>query len=79
MQHDDKKLLIDVTLLGIMKKKPDETIDDVLLMLSETGMFSLKEAKAVLKTLRKELYIADGALTVKGMLRAKEAEANFKQ
>ena len=79
MQHDDKKLLMDVTLLGIMKKKPDETIDDVLLMLSETGMFSLKEAKAVLKTLRKELYIADGALTVKGMLRAKEAEANFKQ
>ena len=79
MQGNDQELLMDVTLLGIMKKNPDESVEDVILMLSETGMYTLKEAKAVLKALRKERFIVDGALSVKGMLRAKEAEANFKQ
>ena len=76
---DELQLLCDVTLLGILKKEPQETIDDVLLMLAETGMYTLKEAKAVLKRLRKEGYVQHGTLTIKGMLRAKEAEQKFSQ
>jgi hypothetical protein len=77
MHDDELQLLADVTLLGILKKEPDESIDDVLLILCETGMYTLKEAKAVLKHLRKNGYVVNGALTVKGMLRAKEAEMKF--
>ena len=79
INEEDWPLLMDVTLLGILKKEPSETLDEVLLVLVDTGMYTLKEAKAVLKRLRKEGYVQHGALTVKGMLRAKEAEQKFRQ
>ncbi|WP_294951347.1 hypothetical protein [Sulfurovum sp.] len=79
MNNDDIDLLKKVTLLGIMKKKPDETLNDVTVMLVDTGMYDMKEAKQILKVLKAEKYLADGQLTLKGITEAKAAEAMFKQ
>ncbi|AKF25220.1 hypothetical protein YH65_07285 [Sulfurovum lithotrophicum] len=79
MNTDDKELLKQVTLLGIMKKKPDETLNDVMVMLVDTGMYSMKEAKQIFKELKADKYLVDGCLTLKGITEAKAAEAMFKQ
>jgi hypothetical protein len=79
MNAEDKKILKQVTLLGIYKKKPDETLNDVRVMLVDTGMYDMKEAKQVFKMLKEEYYLLDGALTLKGITAAKEAEEMFKQ
>ncbi|WP_041672731.1 hypothetical protein [Sulfurovum sp. NBC37-1] len=79
MNTDDKELLKQVTLLGIMKKKPDETLNDVMVMLVDTGMYSMKEAKQVFKELKADKYLVDGQLTLKGITEAKAAETMFKQ
>lgn len=76
---NDDDIIKKVTLLGIYKKKPDETLTDVMLMLADTGMYGLKEAKQVFKQLKAEQYLVDGQLTVKGITEAKAAEALFKQ
>jgi len=68
-----------VTLLGILKKKPDETLDEVMHMLVDTGMYTLKEAKGIFKSLKHEKYLVEGQLTLKGITAAKEAETLFKQ
>lgn len=67
-----------VLLLAIYKKKADESINDVLLILENTRVFSLKEGKAYLKNLKKSNYIKDGSLTVVGEIKAKEIEQEFK-
>ncbi len=79
MNSDDIELLQQVTLLGILNKKPDETLKDVQVMLVGTGMYDMKEAKQIFKKLKAEKYLVDGALTLKGLTAAKEAEAMFKQ
>ena len=79
MNEEDKKLLKQVTLLGIMKKKPDETLNEVMVSLVDTGMYTMKEAKQVFKELKGEKYLSDGVLTLKGITAAKEAEAMFRQ
>ena len=79
MNAEDKEILKQVTLLGIYKKKPDETLNDVRVMLVDTGMYDMKEAKQIFKELKEEHYLLDGALTLKGITAAKEAEAMFKQ
>jgi len=79
MNTDDKELLKQVTLLGIMKKKPEETLNDVMVMLVDTGMYSMKEAKQIFKELKADKYLVDGQLTLKGITEAKAAEAMFKQ
>ena len=79
LNSDDKKLLRQVTLLGIMKKKPDETLNDVMVMLVDTGMYTMKEAKQVFKELKADKYLVDGQLTLKGITEAKAAEEMFKQ
>jgi len=79
MNTDDKELLKQVTLLGIMKKKPDETLNDVMVMLVDTGMYTMKEAKQVFKELKADKYLVDGQLTLKGITEAKAAETMFKQ
>ena len=79
MNEEDKTLLKQVTLLGIMKKKPDETLNDVMVSLVDTGMYTMKEAKQIFKALKAEGYLSEGALTLKGITAAKEAEAMFKQ
>jgi polyhydroxyalkanoate synthesis regulator phasin len=67
-----------VLLLGIYTKAEDESIQDVLLKLEETGMFTLKEAKKFLKELKEEGYLEGSRLTLKGVERAKEIEQEFK-
>ncbi len=79
MNEEDKKLLKQVTLLGIMKKKPDERLNDVMVSLVDTGMYTMKEAKQIFKMLKEEQYLKEGSLTLKGITAAKEAEAMFKQ
>lgn len=75
----EEELLKKVTLLGILKKKPDETLNDVMLMLVDTGMYSLKEAKKIFKELKAQMYLSDGQLTLKGITAAKAAELEFKR
>jgi len=79
MTNDERTLLRQVTLLGILKKKPDESLNDVMVSLVDTGMYTMKEAKRIFKELKAEKYLLEGQLTLKGITAAKEAEAMFKQ
>ncbi|QOR62650.1 hypothetical protein ACM66Z_04060 [Sulfurovum sp. ST-21] len=80
MNDEDKKLLKQVTLLGILKKHKGEGLDDVIGMLIDSGSYSQSEAKKLVKELKREgLINSMGNLTMKGHARAKEAEAKFKQ
>ncbi len=79
INEEDKQLLKQVTLLGIMNRKPDETLDEVMHVLVGTGMYTLKEAKGIFKELKADKYLLDGQLTLKGLTEAKAAEAMFKQ
>jgi len=76
---NDEDIVKRVTLLGVYKRKPDETLNDVMLMLVDTGMYDMKEAKQVFKELKAEMYLAEGQLTLKGITEAKAAEEMFKQ
>ncbi len=67
-----------VLLLGIYTKEADETIQEVLLKLEETGMFTLKEAKRLLRELKDEGYMTGSQLTLKGLERAKNVQEEFK-
>lgn len=67
-----------VLLLGIYKKDDDETLSDIVLKLEASGLFSLKEGKKLLKKLKKEEFINDTILTLKGQLIGKQVEAEFK-
>lgn len=66
-----------VILLAILKKEDDESLQDVLLKLCETGMFDLKNGKKRLKELKKDGYIADGGLTMIGLQAAQDAQREF--
>ena len=68
-----------VCLLALMKKEPQETLQDIQKMLVETGMFDMKECKKVFKMLKEEQYISNEQLTMKGVMEAKLAEEMFKQ
>lgn len=74
MMQLEKKVL----LLGIYTKEDDETIQEVLLKLEETGMFTLKEAKKLLKELKEEGYMEGSQLTLKGFDKGKEVAEEFK-
>ena len=67
-----------VLLLAILKKETNESLNDVVLKLENTGMFSLKEGKKLLKKLKTEQYINDSFLTFKGEAIAKNVEQEFK-
>ncbi len=73
MERIEKRVL----LLGIYTREADETLQDVLLKLEETGMFTLKEAKKLLKELRDEGYVEGSRLTLKGLERAKSVQNEF--
>lgn len=75
----EDELVAKVTLLGIYKKEPQESLEDVMNILIETGMYDLKEAKEVFENLKKESYIVNEALSMKGLIEAKNAEEIFKQ
>ena len=67
-----------VLLLAILKKESDETLNDVVLKLENTNLFSLKEGKRLLKKLRSEEFISDSYLTLKGEVTAKNVDKEFK-
>ncbi|CAM3955831.1 hypothetical protein [Arcobacter cloacae] len=67
-----------VLLLAILKKESNETLNDIVLKLEDTGLFSLKEGKKLLKKLKTEQYIDDSFLTFKGVAIAKNVEQEFK-
>jgi hypothetical protein len=67
-----------VLLLAILKKESNETLNDIVLKLENTGLFSLKEGKKLLKKLKTEQYIDDSFLTFKGEAIAKNVEQEFK-
>lgn len=67
-----------VLLLAIYKKQEGETLNDVVLQLENNRVFTLKEGKKMLKDLKSEGYLTDGALTFSGIAKAQEAEAEFK-
>ncbi len=73
MDIEDKVLL-----LGIYKKKDDESLKDVLLMLEDSGVFSLKDGKKRLKELKKTSLFDNEILSIEGVERAKEIEQEFK-
>ena len=67
-----------VLFLAILKKESDETLNDVVLKLENTNLFSLKEGKRLLKKLRSEEFISDSYLTLKGEVTAKNVDQEFK-
>ncbi|MCF6200959.1 MAG: hypothetical protein L3J42_02335 [Hydrogenimonas sp.] len=67
-----------VLLLALMKKEEGETLQDTLLVLENSRVFTLKEGKKVAKSLKKDGYIKESQLTFKGMEAAKAAEQEFK-
>ena len=67
-----------ILLLAILKKESGETFSDVVLKLENTNLFTLKEGKRLLKKLKKEEFISDTFLTLKGELIAKNVEQEFK-
>jgi hypothetical protein len=67
-----------VLLLAILKKDSDESLNDIVLKLEDTGLFSLKEGKRLLKKLKKEEFLSDSFLTLKGEAIAKNVEQEFK-
>lgn len=66
-----------VTLLAILKKEKDETINDILIKLENSRVYSLKEGKQILKEIKDEKLLKDGELTLLGIEKAKEAEKFF--
>ncbi|WP_456380584.1 hypothetical protein [Hydrogenimonas sp.] len=67
-----------VILLAILKKEADESLRDVLLVLENSRVFSLKEGKRLLKNLKERGYVENGGLTVAGEAAARAAEAEFR-
>jgi len=68
-----------VTLLAIAKREEGESLDDVLIMLVETGMYDKKEGKEVFKELKEANYIVGENLSMTGVIEADKAEKEFKQ
>ncbi|ADV47126.1 hypothetical protein [Nitratifractor salsuginis] len=67
-----------VFLLGVMTQEKGQSLNDLVLALANTGMFTPKEGKRIRKNLEAEGYLSEGSLTVKGLIEAKKAEAEFK-
>jgi hypothetical protein len=67
-----------VFLLAIYKKQDDETIQDVIAMMINAGLFDMKNGKKALKKLKKLEYVLDDGLTMLGLQKAKEVELEFK-
>ena len=67
-----------ILLLAILKKESNESLNDVVFKLENTGLFSLKEGKRLLKKLKNEQYVSDSFLTLKGDVIAKNVEQEFK-
>ena len=76
----EDQILEKVTLLAIYKKQPNESLDDILEILVDTGMYDHAEGREVFARLRKSGHIVgDAALSMVGLNIAKRAEQEFKQ
>lgn len=73
----DAVLLEQVVLLAILKKEPNESIDDVLKMLEESRAMSLAEGREIVARLEQEEAIVAGKLTFLGIAMANEALKAF--
>ncbi len=67
-----------VLLLGIYKKKEDETLNDVLISLENSKVFTLKQGKKYLKDLKANNYLLNNELTLTGITQAQLVEKEFK-
>ena len=67
-----------ILLLAILKKESNESLNEVVLKLENTGLFTLKEGQKLLKKLKSEEFVSDSFLTLKGELIAKNVEQEFK-
>jgi len=67
-----------VLILSIYKKAQDETLNDILIKLTDTNMCNLKEAKQLLKNLKKDKILINGELSTNGIELAKKIELAFK-
>jgi uncharacterized protein (UPF0335 family) len=76
---NDDNVIERVCLLAMLKKEPNESIQDIMVMLVNTAMFDMKECKKIFKWLKKEQYILEGKLTMKGILEANIAQEMFAQ
>lgn len=67
-----------VLLLGLYKKKDEESFKDIVLILEQTGLFRKKDGKKYLKNLKSLKFITDDGFTMAGIEKAKEIEMEFK-
>ncbi|NQY93822.1 MAG: hypothetical protein HRT43_06625 [Campylobacteraceae bacterium] len=67
-----------VFLLAIYKKEDDESLKDILLQMEEAKVFSLKEGKKLLKEFKSEQLIVENKLSFSGIVKAQDAEQEFK-
>ena len=67
-----------VLLLAIYKAKEEETLKDVLSVMENSRVFSVKVGKKYIKKLKELNYINDHGLTFIGIEKAKEIELEFK-
>lgn len=67
-----------VFLLAIYKKEESETLNDIVLKLTDTGLFSLKDGKKLLKEFKKDELVSESFLTLKGQIQAQDVEKEFK-
>jgi hypothetical protein len=68
-----------VFLLAVAKREEGESIEITMKSLVNTGMFSMSEAKQVLKELRDEKYLIGDNLSMIGVMAVNRAEREFKQ
>ena len=66
-----------VLLLAIYKRKEHESLNDVLITLEASKVFSLKQGKKYLKELKSENYLQNNELTVVGITLVQEVEKEF--
>ncbi len=67
-----------VLLLAMLKKEENETLRDILTILENSRVFTIKEGKRLVKGLKKEGYIEENELTLKGSVTARAAEEEFR-
>jgi len=67
-----------VFLLAIYKRQDNESIQYIIEMMINAGLFDMKNGKKSLKDLKKLNYVLDDGLTMLGIQKAKEVELEFK-
>ena len=67
-----------VFLLAIYKRQDNETLQDVIEMMINAGLFDMKNGKKSLKELKKLNYVIEDGLSMLGISKAKEVELEFK-